>query len=45
MPVRAGLDERRITEVAGHADRTLKNTADPFAAGNRRIEILLEIEG
>ncbi len=45
MLVRAGLDERRVTEVAGHADRQLKETADPFAAGNRRIEILLEVDG
>ena len=38
----AGLDEKRITEVAGFADRKLKVTADPLAAANRRIEILLD---
>lgn len=41
MLVRGGVDERRIERVEGHADRTLKNQADPFAAENRRIEILL----
>ena len=35
------LDERRIERVEGHADRALRNTADPLAAENRRIEILL----
>lgn len=43
MLVRAGLDERRITEVAGFADRKPKDGADPLAAINRRIEILIEI--
>jgi chemotaxis protein MotB len=45
MLVRGGVDERRITEVAGFADREPKVTADPFAAANRRIEILLETDG
>lgn len=45
MLVRAGIDERRVTEVAGYADRKLKEAADPLAAANRRIEILLEIDG
>jgi chemotaxis protein MotB len=45
MLVRAGLDERRVTEVAGFADRKPKDGADPLAAINRRIEILLEIGG
>ncbi len=43
MLVRAGLDERRVTEVAGFADRKPKDPANPLAAVNRRIEILLEI--
>jgi chemotaxis protein MotB len=43
MLVRAGLDEKRITEVAGFADRKLKIKDDPFNAANRRIEILLEV--
>jgi chemotaxis protein MotB len=42
MLVRAGLDERRVTEVSGFADRKLKDEADPLAATNRRIEIFLE---
>lgn len=42
MLVRAGLDERRVIEVAGYADRKLKDKNDPNAEANRRIEILLE---
>ena len=45
MLVRGGLDENRITTVAGHAARRLKDNADPLAASNRRIEILLDVGG
>lgn len=45
MLVRAGLDETRIKEVAGFADRELKVPNDPLNAANRRIEILLEVDG
>ena len=45
MLARADLAETRITEVAGHADRELKDKADPFGASNRRIEILLDVGG
>lgn len=45
MLVRAGLDEKRVQEVSGFADRVLKDAADPFSATNRRIEITLEVEG
>lgn len=45
MLVRAGLDERRVAEVAGFADRRPKNADDPMAAANRRIEILMETGG
>lgn len=45
MLVRGGLDESRIKEVAGFADREPKNKADPLAAVNRRIEILVETGG
>jgi chemotaxis protein MotB len=41
MLVRGGIDEARIERVEGHADRSLKKPADPNAAENRRIEILL----
>lgn len=44
MLVRGGFDEQRIAEVSGHADRQLKNPADPYDGINRRIEILLEVE-
>jgi chemotaxis protein MotB len=42
MLVRGGLDEKRVMEVAGFADRKLKVKDDPYADANRRIEILLE---
>ena len=45
MLVRAGLEEARIKEVAGFADRDLKIPEDPFADANRRIEIFLEAGG
>ena len=45
MLVRAGMDETRIKEVSGFADRQLKVADDPFANVNRRIEILLETNG
>ncbi|TGQ39523.1 MotB family protein [Mesorhizobium sp. M00.F.Ca.ET.216.01.1.1] len=45
MLVRGGVDERRITEVAGFADRQPKDPADPMAAANRRIEILMATDG
>lgn len=45
MLVRGGVDEKRITGVAGYADRRLKLPDDPFAGENRRIEILLESAG
>lgn len=45
MLVRGGMDETRIREVAGFADRDLKIADDPFADANRRIEIFLEVEG
>ena len=45
MLVRGGMDESRIGEVAGFADRDLKVADDPFADANRRIEIFLEVEG
>jgi len=44
MLVRSGVDEHRIEEVAGFADRQPKDPADPLAAVNRRIEILLETD-
>lgn len=41
MLVRGGVDEKRFQSIEGHADRTLKIQADPNAAENRRIEILV----
>lgn len=45
MLVRGGVDESRITEVAGFADRQPKIASDPLAAANRRIEILMATGG
>ncbi|WP_283195403.1 MotB family protein [Rhizobium sp. AN80A] len=44
MMVRGGLDEKRVSQVSGFADRRLKDTADPYNASNRRIEILLQAD-
>ncbi len=42
MLTRAGLPESRFERIEGYADRRLRDPAHPFAAENRRIEILLE---
>lgn len=44
MLVRGGLDEKRISQVSGFADRRLKLPSDPFNAANRRIEILVQAD-
>jgi chemotaxis protein MotB len=41
MLTRAGLPESRFERIEGYADRRLKDPSHPFAAENRRIEILL----
>jgi chemotaxis protein MotB len=45
MLVRGGVDERRISEVAGFADRKPKDPTNPLSAVNRRIEILMATGG
>ena len=42
MLTRAGLPESRFERIEGYADKRLRDPAHPFAADNRRIEILLE---
>ncbi len=42
MLTRAGLPESRFERIEGWADRRLKDPSHPFAAENRRIEILLQ---
>jgi chemotaxis protein MotB len=42
MLVRAGVPESRFQRIEGYADRRLRDAAHPFAAENRRIEILLQ---
>ncbi|MBB6488040.1 MotB family protein [Rhizobium lusitanum] len=41
MLTSSGLDEKRISQVSGFADRRLKLPNDPFNDANRRIEILI----
>jgi chemotaxis protein MotB len=41
MLLRGGLARERIARISGFADRRLKEPEDPFAASNRRIEILI----
>ncbi len=42
MLMRAGVGEARIRRIEGYASSAPRNAADPLAAENRRIEILLE---
>lgn len=42
MLVRGGLDENRVNQVSGFADRRPKVPEDPLADVNRRIEILIQ---
>ncbi len=42
MLMRGGLDDARVESIEGVADRQPTNAADPEAASNRRIEILLK---
>ncbi|TCL75635.1 MotB family protein [Rhizobium sp. BK251] len=44
MLVHGGLDEKRISQVSGFADRRLKMPEDPFNPANRRIEILIQAD-
>lgn len=41
MLVRGGLDASRFFKISGLADTKLKDSGNPLAASNRRIEILL----
>lgn len=45
MLVRGSVDERRIVQVSGFADRRPKDATNPLSAVNRRIEIRLETGG
>ena len=42
MLTRAGLPESRFERIEGYADKRLRDPGHPFAAENRRIEILLK---
>ena len=41
MLLRGGLDKKLVDHIGGYADSQLQNTVDPYAAENRRIEILV----
>jgi len=41
MLTRAHINEKRIEHIEGYADRRPKNARNPYAAENRRIEILV----
>jgi chemotaxis protein MotB len=41
MLLRSGIDEARFERIEAHADRKPKTAADPEAAANRRIEIIM----
>ncbi len=42
MLVRGGLDEKRVSQISGFADRRPQVVDDPLSPANRRIEILLQ---
>lgn len=42
MLVRGGLQEQRVKQVSGYADRRLQKPDEPLADVNRRIEILVD---
>lgn len=44
MLVRGGLNEQRVSQVSGFADRRLKVPENPLDDSNRRIEILLQAD-
>jgi len=41
MMRRAGLHDEQLEKIEGLADKALRVPSDPYAAQNRRIEILL----
>jgi chemotaxis protein MotB len=43
MLLRGKVGDERFLALKGHAERDLKNKADPHAAENRRIEILIRL--
>ncbi|MGN6549676.1 MAG: MotB family protein [Pararhizobium sp.] len=45
MLVNGGLDKQRVGQIAGFADRDPIDPQNPYAAANRRIEILLRTDG
>lgn len=42
MLVRGGLEEKRVQQISGFADRRLQDTQNPLDDANRRIEILIK---
>nr|WP_316652370.1 MotB family protein [uncultured Gellertiella sp.] len=44
MLVRGGLDEKRVQQISGFADRRLQDPENPLDDANRRIEILIKAD-
>jgi chemotaxis protein MotB len=44
MLLRGGLNETRVREISGFADRQLFDTENPLSPKNRRIEVLVEVQ-
>jgi chemotaxis protein MotB len=42
MLTRSGVEQSRVSQISGFADRRLKFPEDPLNPGNRRIEILVQ---
>ena len=45
MLKRNGIDEKRFSQISGFADNRLKHPDKPLDEGNRRIEILIQVDG
>ena len=44
MLLRGGLEDTRVREISGFADRQLLDPDEPFSPVNRRIEVLVEVD-
>jgi chemotaxis protein MotB len=44
MLLRGGLEDTRVREISGFADRKLLDADDPYSPKNRRIEVMVEVE-
>jgi chemotaxis protein MotB len=44
MLLRGGLEETRVREISGFADRQLMDPENPYSPVNRRIEVMVEVD-